>query len=151
MRIRATVILVAVVMRALRRAIQWEKGLKSNQPVAFECTDMASLFSLFQKREEACDKAEGIETRPLPTTGGDLWRTGYFESYPVGEQLQVVRTVGGTPSVLPSFAVEFAYCCQELRPLREHVESHAEKHGWDGLQVAALEREIPRMIETGVL
>ena len=35
--------------------------------------------------------------------------------------------------------------------MREHVRSHAENHGWESLQVAALEREIPRLIDAGVM
>ncbi len=122
------------------------------KPSHFNAGHMGGLFSFFQPREYNSSErnTESPQPSPRPPARG-AWHAGIFESYPIGDHLQAVRTKEGGTQVLPSFAVEFAYSCTEFRPLEAHVATYADRHGWDTLQVAALEDALPRLIQIGVL
>jgi hypothetical protein len=80
-----------------------------------------------------------------------LWRRGDFVAVSVGAEFQTVYPRGGTPFILPSFAVEFAQGCHRFRPLNDHLGEHAENHGWHSQQMQALSEWLPRLIEAGAL
>lgn len=82
---------------------------------------------------------------------GELWRKGDFEIFPVGPEQQATLVRGGAPQVFPGFAIDFALGCEFFKPLAEHIESHAEKHGWSSLQLDSLRSWLPKLKQAGVL
>src|SRR4051794_31167613 len=111
------------------------------------------LLSFLRSRPAPEDDSALPHTEDAAKTSqpGPLWRSGVFESYPVGEQSQAVHRPGAVPVILPGFAVEFALKCEEFKPVEEHVAEYASQHGWDSLQVESLERLLPAMHAAGVL
>src|SRR6266436_1982132 len=138
------VILLAVVMGA--RGIQWEMGLESNLWLAFNARCMG-----FLSRFRASPGPEPAEPPAPPKGSGERWRRGDFTSVHLGANEHAVKIRGEHPRVLPAFVVEFVYGCEEFRPLEGHIEEHAEKHGWDALQVASLRTHLPALTESRLL
>jgi hypothetical protein len=99
------------------------------------------LLSRFQSRRASA---------PAPAAG-ETWQSGVFEVEQVSSDAHVVHVPGRAPRIVPAFAVDFALGCEKFRPLAEHVAEYAEKHHWDSLETAALERLLPTLATEGLL
>ncbi|RYD69632.1 MAG: hypothetical protein EOP84_28095, partial [Verrucomicrobiaceae bacterium] len=89
---------------------------------------------------------------PAPINRAEtLWRRGVFESYSLGEHVQAALCPGEKPRIFPAYALEFIAECSEFKPMRKHLLGYAEKHGWDSLQVEALEKLLPELQEARLL
>jgi DNA-binding transcriptional MerR regulator len=86
-----------------------------------------------------------------PGSAGEQWQRGVFDVEELSSQAQAVHVPGRAPRIVPAFAVDFALGCDKFRPLAEHVAEYAEKHQWDSLETAALDRLLPTLATEGLL
>lgn len=99
------------------------------------------LLSRFQSRRA-----------PAPAVpAGEKWQRGVFGVEELSSQAMAVHVTGRVPRIVPAFAVDFAFGCERFRPLAEHVAEYAEKHQWDAMETAALERLLPTLATEGLL
>src|SRR4051794_26935617 len=111
------------------------------QCAARACLGRMGLLSRFQSRRAAAPAA----------AAGELWQSGVFDLEELSSEAHAVHVPGRAPAIVPAFAVDFALGCAKFRPLAEHVAEYAEKHHWDSLETAALERLLPMLATEGLL
>jgi len=109
------------------------------------------LSSLFQRSRPAETSRSARSPQQGKADRNDLWRKSDFRVHPLGPQVHAAQIRGAHPRNLPTFAIEFALSCEKFRRLDQHLTEHAEKNGWDSLQMEALERCLPELIEYGLL
>ena len=80
-----------------------------------------------------------------------VWRKTDFISVAMGNDEQVIYPRRGTPTALPSFALEFVANCFEFAPIETHIAEYAEQHGLHSMQVDALRECLPRLVAAGAL
>ncbi|HEV7404428.1 MAG TPA: hypothetical protein VGO11_15920, partial [Chthoniobacteraceae bacterium] len=79
------------------------------------------------------------------------WQRGVFAVEQLSSEAYAVHVPGRAPRIVPAFAVDFALGCAKFRPLAGHVAEYAEKHRWDSMETAALERLLPTLATEGLL
>jgi hypothetical protein len=80
-----------------------------------------------------------------------LWRKAEFISVAMGNEVQVVYARRGTPTPLPSFALEFVADCVEFAPLETQIAAYAEQHALHSMQIDALRDFLPDLVKAGAL
>ncbi len=101
------------------------------------------LLSRFQKQSSPPGGSASAETV--------VWRKADFISVALGDDEQVIYPRHGTPTALPSFALEFVANCSEFAPIESHLAEYASLHGMEPLQVDALRDCLPGLVAAGAL
>ena len=79
------------------------------------------------------------------------WRRGDFAALALGPDLVSIHRRDRPVATVPAFLADFVHDCEEFQPLEEAVAAHADRHGWDGAQAAALRAALPQALSAGML